>query len=69
MPMIDISPDEDARLERIVPEFLRGDKCLTKRVKWAIHQAVQRAAERAAEQPVKSLNAAPFGTEASAGQN
>ncbi len=69
MPMIDISSDEDARLEKIVPMFLRGDKCATKRVKWAIHEVLQRAFERAAVQPVKSSNAVPFGTEASAGQN
>lgn len=60
MPMIDITPEEDARLEKIVPMFLRGDKCLTKRVKWAIDEICKRASSVApTPQPQQSYTIPP----------
>lgn len=41
MPLVEVKTEDDARLEQIAPEYLRGPKATTRRVQWAIHEIVR----------------------------
>lgn len=36
MPIVDITASDDKRLINVAPEFLKGQQCAAKRVRWAI---------------------------------
>ena len=45
MPQIVLTADDDKRLERIAPQYLRGKRKTAQRVRWAIEQLLKRAEE------------------------
>lgn len=46
MAIVRTTPEEDRRLEEVVPEFLRGQKNATKRVRWAIERLLELMGDR-----------------------
>ena len=40
MPLIEVTVEEDASLEGVVPKYLKGPKATTRRVQWAISEVV-----------------------------
>lgn len=41
MAMIIVDEIQDRRLENVVPDYLKGPRCITRRVLWAIDLAVR----------------------------
>ena len=41
MPLIEVPIEEDRMLEEVVPAYLKGDKKMTQRVRWAIEEFVK----------------------------
>ena len=36
MPIVEITPEEDSRLERLAPDYLKGQRNAMRRVRWGL---------------------------------